>query len=355
MSEQKIKVVRLSHNTFFEETFQMPTFARAFLRQFLNPELLSRIDIKNLTVETKKFYDEQFHETRPDMVYTIPIIGEEGVIRVHVIFEHKSYNDRGAIFQISKYIHQLCVQEVKTRLTDTKTKKRKKWPKGFQLSPIIPIILHHGNLPFTGEIELSKLFYPLPGAEEFLPHQKAFLVDLSTIEDDDLPHDENVPELHAVLLIMKVIFSKNKTTIRRKFSQVLDELRSYAQNPMYRDLIYKLRHYVIWNARNMTEEDIFEIKDEIGEIIEEGDDDMSTIAQIFINKGKAEGRVEGEARGKVEGTVKSVLLILRKRFRKVPRPLKERILAITNLRRLEKLAVFAFDCETLEEFSESIK
>ena len=363
MSEQKLKTIRLTHNAFFEETFKMPSLAKAFLRHFLSPELLARIDLENLTVETRKFCDEQFRETRPDMVYTVPIIGEPGVICVHVIFEHKSRNDRTAIFQISKYVYQIFVQEVKARLTDPETKKRKPWTKDFKLSPVIPIILHHGSLPFSGEIELSRLFYQLPGAEEFLPHQKAFLVDLSTIEDDHLPHDETAPELHVVLLIMKVIFSKSPTIIRRKFSQVLEELKSSAQNPMYRDLIYKLRHYVIWNAKNMTETDCDEIKDEIEEIIEEGDDDMTTIAQILIEKGRVEGRAEGEARGeargeakgKAEGKAEAVLRILARRFRKVPTTLEARIRVVTDLACLEKLLDFAFDCESLDEFTESLK
>ena len=361
MIARKSKTVkfRLTHNAFFEETFKMPSLLRAFLRFCLSPELLARLDLENLTVETKKFYDEQFRETRPDMVCTVPILGEPGVIRVHIIFEHKSRNDRTAIYQISKYVHQLYVQEAKTRLTDPETKKRKPWTEDFRLSPVIPIILHHGSLPFRGETELSKLFYQLPGAEDFLPNQKAILVDLSIIEDDNLPHDETAPELHAVLMIMKVIFNKSKTMIRRRFSQVLAELKSYVQNPMYRDLIYKLRHYVIWNMKDITENDVFEIKDEIEEIIEEGDEEMSTFMEIFVEKGRVEGRVEGEARGKAEGeaegTVKSILRILTRRFRKVPASLEARIRVITDLTYLEELADFAFDCESLEEFSKSLK
>ena len=325
----------------------MPSLGRAFLRQILNPKLLKWIEIEKLTVETTKFCDDQFHETRPDMVYTVPIIGAEESIRFHVIFEHKSYNDHATIFQISKYVHQLYVQEVKTRLTDTKTKKHKKWPRDFQLSPIIPIILHHGSTRFTGEIELSKLFYPLPGAEEFLPHQKAVLVDLTKIEDDKLPRDENSPELHIVLLMMKVIFSKSPTAIRRKFSRILEELKPYSQNPMYRDLIYKLRHYVIWNAKKMDRTDYFEIKTEIDETIEERGDNMPTLAQIFIDEGRVEGRVEGESR--------AILRTLTRRFRRVPKQLEVRIRAVSDLARLEKLADFAFDCETLKEFTESLK
>ena len=347
MSEQRLKSIRLTHNAFFEETFQMPSLAKAFLRQILEPRLLAKLDIENLTVETKKFRDEQFHETRPDMVYTVPIIGAEAAIGFRLIIEHKSYNNRATIYQISNYVHQLFVQEVAARLTDTETKKRKKWPRDFKISPIFPIILYQGSSRFAGKTELSDLFYRLPGIRKFLPRQKALLVDLSAIEDDHLPHDETAPELHAVLLIMKVIFSKNPTIIRRKFSQVLGELKSYAKNPMYRDLIRKLRHYVLWNMKNITEKDCYEIKDEIEGIIEEGDDEMSTFMDIFVEKGRLEGEAKGEAR--------AILRTLTRRFQKIPASLKERILAITDLDRLEYLADLAFDCDSLEEFDNAVK
>ena len=357
MSEQKSPEIhlRLTHNLFFEETFRMPSLAKAFLRHFLPPEMLGWLDIENLTVETAKFCDEQFRETRPDMVYTVPIRGAEGFVRFHVILEHKSYNDRSAIFQIWKYIEQICVQEVVARLTDPKTKKHKAWPKDFWLSPIIPIILHHGIFPFSGEIELAKLFYPLTGAEEFLPHQKAILVDLTKIEDDDLPHDETAPELHAVLVIMKVIFSKSITKIRRKFSEVLEELKAYAQNPMYRKLIYQLRHYVIRNAKNITKEDFFEIKTEVGRVIEEGDSNMSSFVQDIINEGMVKGIAVGRAEGEAKNEARAILRILARRFRKVPKRLEARIFTITDLACLEKLFDLAFDCESLVEFAESMK
>ena len=59
-------------------------------------------------------------------------------------------------------------------------------------------------------------------------------------------------------------------------------------------------------------------------------------------------RAIGKAQGKMEA-------ILTKRFRIVPEAIQERIFAITDLDRLEYLADFAFECESLEDFSESMK
>ena len=342
----------------------MPSLGIAFLKKKLPRKLRRHLDLDKLTVEKTKFRDKLFRETRPDIVYKVPICKTNDYISFYVIIEHKSFDDHSAIYQIWQYISQLCVQEVKKRLTDPKTKQRKAWPKNFRLSPIIPIILHHGNLPFTGETQLAKLFHSLPGVEEHLPHLQAILVDLSVIEEDKLPRDPNAPELHVVLLIMKVVFSKSKITLKRKFRQILNELQPYSQNPKYYELIRKLWYYVLYNADKLTETDYEEIETEIKDTI--GDNTMPTLAQMFIDRGIEQGIELGIAQGIEQGIEKGIekgiaretkyiLRTLNNRFQSVPKSLEDQVRAITDLERLEHLADFAFECKSLDEFAEAVK
>ena len=352
MSDQKSEndiSYDLHHDTFFKETFKMRSLAVAFLKKFLPPETLEWLDLGNLTIEPTQFVDDMFRKTWADMVYKVPIIGMEEHVSVHIILEHKSYNDGSAIFQIWKYITRLCIQDVEKRLTDTETQKRKTWTKDFRLSPVIPIILHHGDSPFTGETELFNLFHPLPGAEDFLPRLKAVLVDLSTMKDEELPRDPDAPELHVVLMILKTVFDQNKTVLSRKLSAIVEELKPYSQIPMYHELIRLFWYYMANNAKKMTKSDAEELETEIREMI--GDKNMQTWVQTYIDEGRAEGRVEGE----IEREAKTVLRVLARRFRAVPKPLETRIFAITNLAYLEKLTDLAFDCESLDEFAAAIK
>ena len=336
----------------------MPSLGIAFLKKVLPRKLLKQLDIDRLTVKKMKFRDVLFRETRPDIVYKVPIRGTDDYVSFHVIIEHKSFDDHSAIYQIWQYIAQLCVQEVKERLIDPKTKQRKSWPKNFRLSPIIPIILHHGGKPFTGETQLVNLFYPLPGAEKHLPHLQAILVDLSAIEDDQLPRDPNAPELHVVLLIMKVIFSKSKTTLKRKFQAIVNELQPYSQIPKYYELIRKLWHYTLYNARDLTETDYDELMPIVQNTI--GDDTMPTLVEIFLEngikqgmeQGMEQGMAKGMAKGAIEREAKAILRTLSKRFKVVPVSLEKQVRAIADLERLEKLADFAYDCKSLDEFTE---
>ena len=63
----------LTHSTFFEETFQMPSLGIAFLKKVLPRKLLKQLDIDQLTVKKMKFRDVLFRETCPDIVYKVSI------------------------------------------------------------------------------------------------------------------------------------------------------------------------------------------------------------------------------------------------------------------------------------------
>jgi len=69
--------------------------------------------------------------------------------------------------------------------------------------------------------------------------------------------------------------------------------------------------------------------------------------------------IKGEARGKVKGEIEreaiAVLRTLTKRFSAVPQQIEEKIRNIADLERLEKLADYAYDCESIEEFGKALK
>jgi hypothetical protein len=356
MGKQRTKKAgeyKLTHDAFFEETFGMPSLGSAFLKRVLPRKLRKQLDFDQLTVVKTKFRDVLFRETRPDIVYNVPIIGSDEYVSFHVIVEHKSFDDHSAIYQVWQYVAQLCVQDVEKRLIDPKMKKRRKWSKNFRLSPIIPIILHHGEKPFTGETQLVNLFYPLPGAEEYLPHLQAILVDLSAIEEGNLPRDPNAPELHVVLLIMKVIFSKDKKTLKHGFFAILDELNPYSQNPRYYELIRKLWHYTLYNARKLTETDYEEFEPAVQKTI--GDDNMPTLVEIFMKKGMKQGIEKGIEKGIGKGKIESILAILEDGFGEIPQSIQNALAEISDPVALRRLTILAAKCKSLKEFTKALK
>ena len=355
MGKKRIKKdqYKLTHDTFFEVTFGMPSLGIAFLKAKLPQKLRKHLDFDKLTVVKPKFRDKLFRETRPDIVYKVPICGTDEHISFYVIIEHKSLDDHAAVFQLWGYVCQLCRQDVENRLADPKTKQRKAWPKNFRLSPVIPIIIHHGNKPFTGETQLANLFFMIPGAKEYLPHFQAILVDLSQIEEGKLPRDPNAPELHVVLLIMKVIFSKDKTTLKKNFNNILKDLKPYSQNPKYRDLIRKLWHYVVYNAEQLTDRDYEALETEIQETV--GENNMPTLVQKWLAEGMEKGMEKGKAEGKVEERVVAIFDLLEDSFGEIPQGTKAAVVKITDLAKLRRLTILAGKCKSLAEFNKALK
>ncbi len=66
-----------------------------------------------------------------------------------------------------------------------------------------------------------------------------------------------------------------------------------------------------------------------------------SVAGQFIE----EGIVIGEAKGEVKTTIRALIM----RFKSIFNELEEKLLATTDLERLDKLTDFAFDCNSLDE------
>ena len=81
---------------------------------------------------------------------------------------------------------------------------------------------------------------------------------------------------------------------------------------------------------------------------------MPTLVEIFMKKGLKQGLEQGMEKGEVKREAKAILRTLTKRFQAIPQPLEEQILAVADLKCLEKLADFAFDCKSLDEFAAAV-
>ena len=323
------KNLKLTHDGYFQETFQIKRFARAFLGKVLPKATLALLNLKKLTFEKREMTDELFKGVVADIVYRVPIKGTKEYVNFFVVIEHKSRQDFLTIFQLWCYVHHVCRREFLA------AKKQGKTNTDYRLPPVIAIILYHGESKFQGKTELSDLFAPLPGLEKYLPKLQAILVDLSTIDDDDpLMNDPEVPELRVVLMVLKMVFRRD---IVPKIKEVLQELKPYSDDPTMRRLIRATWVYLANNAKHLKR-DFDTILDTFKEIT--GEENMSTMVQIW--------RAEGEARGKV-------LAILEVRFNRISKKIEKTIRSMTDLIALESLVEHAKTCKSLNEFAEALK
>jgi len=329
----------LTHDKLFRAVFQWLELAKAFLRLVLAAPILAKLDLDRLTVEPKDFLSVVFKETRADMIYRVPILGCEESLCVYVLLEHKSFNDFFTIFQADQYAGQISQKEYQ------KAEDEKRLSVDFRLSPVLVIIFHHGERPFTGPIEVAELYEDYGVLAEYLPRRRAILFDLSTLSE--IPDDPEVPELYAVLRIMQVIFS---TDLGTKIREVLERLKPYSAVPKYRRLIRFLWFYFVSNAKRRSRQELMAVTDAVKKTI--GEKTMPTYLEYLMAEGEARGRAIGEARGEARG---KVLTFLQTRFRKVPWDVEQAVRSMVDLTALESLATYAETCQSLEEFAEVLK
>ena len=60
------------------------------------------------------------------------------------------------------------------------------------------------------------------------------------------------------------------------------------------------------------------------------------------------------AEGEAKGRAGSIIRILTRRFRTIPKPTKEKITSIVNIDRLDQLTDQALDCQSLDEFAKAL-
>lgn len=325
----------LTHDRFFELTFQMKEVAAAFLRTTLPKEMSDCLELDALTVAPTDTIATHFRKMRADVIYNVPVRGSDEHVSVYVVLEHKSYDDFWAVHQAWQYAVQICYHALRA------VRKKNRVPASFRLPPVMAIIVHHGEPAFSGPTQLADLFERVPGFSAFVPHMQAILFDLTAMKESEIPDDPEALAMRAVLRIMRIIFQKQ---VGVKSREIIRELKQYDRESKYYELLRIICYYVIQSAPKTDEEDKQIIIETITEIL--GEEEMSTMVEEWI--------AQGEAKGEVKGEVKSIILILTTRCDAVPASLEARIKEIKDVDRLDELTRVASKCVSLAEFERAL-
>jgi predicted transposase/invertase (TIGR01784 family) len=90
------------HDVFFKQTFSIKEHAVDYLRHVLPDEINDGVDYSSLCLENSSYVDDQLSEHFSDMVYSC-FYGKI-IIKVALLFEHKSYPDHNLPRQLNKYM-----------------------------------------------------------------------------------------------------------------------------------------------------------------------------------------------------------------------------------------------------------
>ncbi len=218
---------------------------------------------------------------------------------MRVLLEHKSRVDADTPLQLLKYMVNIWRREVENGAA------------GDRLPAIIPLVFYHGRGRWTAAPSVPGMIDAPGELEPFVREFAYVLHDLGEIAPGRLSVS---PEVRAGLLALKVVYAEDIPT------DLLDQMTG---GPVAGSAFE--RHIVRCMAEcmNLTppllEASLRRTKPDRWEAL------MGTVAQAWIEQGRAEGMEKGIERGRIQALAELLLRQLALRFGDVPDAVGERV------------------------------
>ena len=265
------------HNNFFHYALSHAHAARDLIQTHLPVDLVAALDLDSLELQKDSFVDDELRDSYSDLLYSVKLVDQEGRPaegQVYLLLEHKSQSDPMTCFQLLRYIVRIWEQRLRN---------------GQSMCPIFPLVIYHGQEPWTAPISLEEL---IGGPRRFFEYgvRMAYpVLDIGRIPDDSLASE---PFLQSVLGLLK--YSR-----RRDFEDKLEFLlrcllRSGTTELQTEHLdavvvyITTVSPLIPIEKLKMTIEKLFHTQVEPG-----------SIADRFIKQGRQEGRQEALKEGEI--------------------------------------------------------
>ena len=360
----------ITHDEFVRFIFSIRRFVIAFLKAFLPPETIENLNLDELKMGDCLFTDDKsLRRYVSDVALTVPLKGDNGVSHISIQIEHKSFSTNDYLIQLETYSSLRHRQEYTKFKIEQDTKKSGAKTVKYPLSRVIPFLLYNGKNPNPGIEELEQLYAPLPGVEGICLNIKPIVVNLRTINSDNIPDDSNCPELRIGLLALKLIFDKKPLesleTLLKKIEIEAQKFDSTEEALTFGQILIR---YFSEKIPAQSKKSLDTIYHNFNENI--GDNTMRGAALAWYNdliaEGKAEGiavgKAEGIAAGKTEGKAEGIavgiankiITLLSRKYNRVPKAVSNRICQIRDITVLDSLFISALDCQSLEEFKECL-
>jgi len=303
------------HDKFFKETFSVQGNVIDFLQGTLPKDILKKLDLSALTLDSNTYIDEELKEHFSDMVYSCVCKNTE--LKIALLFEHKSYPVAYPHLQLLKYLLKIWGTNVK---------------QGVSLTPVIPVILYHGKETW----QVRRLTECFEGIDEvffrFIPEFEYLLTDLSRYTNEEIKDKVfKKASLEIALLLMRNVF--NEVELEKNLSSFFEIGKQYFEEEEGLRFLESVVRYLY----NTTEIEAGKIVNTVKQLSEKGGGFVMTTAMKLIEQGKVEGRAEGRVEGKLEGLKEAITLGLELKYGTEGLNLCEKIATIVSLEKLEMI------------------
>jgi len=261
-----------SHDGFFRKLMSEPQRAREYLEAFLPDHIKQAVDLNSLEQTSESYVDDKLKQSFSDVVFNVNS-NQGQAINFCFLFEHKSYVDDKAPFQMLHYISSAML-------------KRAENDEPQRL--IIPILFYHGRSSWAYE----------PVRQHFKGMDKALHAYLPDF--DYLYHNFQGKSDKEIKTISNTLLATAILAMKHFYDQgyLLDNMRLFligsvdGQGNFYKPLAV----YLFDKVR----EQITEIQEAMNDLPTPLKSEAMSILDIYeaqgIEKSKAEGEIEGESK-----------------------------------------------------------
>jgi len=329
------------HDPLFRSAFEDLRLFRELLI-WLVPFVVELLDLDQTELQKDTFVDEELKTHYSDMLYKVPIKGttDKNVI-VFVLLEHKASSDYWTMLQMLRYIVRIWMREYKAAEVEKRLDS-------FELPPVLPIIIYHGEKGYTAPVKLGKLIRAIEGFTKYQIDFEAFLLDLTNFDKTTPPEDL---ELFAVLAVMQAVFRPDAVErLKKIYLKIKPKLDDPKTRKHYLERWENLLKYMMTSGKYFT----FDNLKEVTSIMSESDvATISPCAMELMAIGRGEGREE-ERNLWATDKVETLLQILANRLSDVPPTIGDKLHSINDIDVLSQLTNIAWKCQTLDEFEAAL-
>lgn len=327
----------------FRRTLEHPDNLCAFLSRVV-PELSERFDYERMEVLNRSFPLEDWRARESDVLIQLPYQsekGEEGEALICALIEHQSSTDPRMPLRTLLYSTLFWEREWKSWEDAPAPRPR------FELTPVLPIVLHTGPRPWGAHRQFRDLISGPEPFRAFAPVWEPLFWELSEQSVESL-----LQSTSEWLQAMAVVRSQQEDypTFEAIYVEVLQKIGLLYERDRIRgtELGQMVMTYALWRRPiedRATLLAITEFQQEESEWQREAAQMGKTIAQSLYEEGLIEGREEGA----VMALQRVVLRTGRKVLGEPSKEVEATILSISDVNRLEQMAVQISELTSWEE------
>ena len=272
-NETIIEEVPHPHDRFFRQCIQHQDTHKAFLKKYLPPAVLERINLDQLELVQSTFVDRRLEKKESDCIFLTQFNQKAGY--VYTLIEHQQTPDKLMPFRIWKYLLLLMQYHLDSHKTT-------------ELPAVYPLVFYSGSQPYAYTMDFTELFNAEPAFIRSILYHPFQLIDLNAFSSDE-PIDDTV--LRCLLIIMKHVQMIERASPFLK--QLLKSLCETGQEGFITAII----SYIVSVDKRPNNEVLTILND----VFSDAGVDMPSVARQLKKEGEEIGLLKGKEIGLLKG------------------------------------------------------